>query len=391
MPGRLVLRPNEERALRRGRLWIFADEIAELAVDAPGGLVHVFSAQGTPLGTAYANPHSKITARMLSGKCLQELKPAWWRERLSVALRLRERLIGGAHWRWVHGEGDRLPGLVVDRFGEDIVVQAHTAGIDRELERILDAIEAIAAPRAIYLNHRIASRVLEGLAQEARLARGKGEGWLEVREGGLQLRAHALLGQKTGYFYDQRDNRLWVRSVAKDARMLDVFCYLGSFALQALAGGAKEAWAIDGSRTALELAEENAAALGFADRFRTLHGDAMRLLAELFEQKERFDLIVCDPPAFAKSQKERSDALVGYEKLAFLAARLVSTGGLLCLASCSGVVSLEDFRKACLRGVRRAGRAARVVRVAGAACDHPWPIAMPQLQYLKFLGLVLDG
>ena len=389
--GRLVLRPREDRALRRGRLWIYADEVAALELDAPGGLVHVFSAQGRCLGTAYAHPDTTIAARLLSGKALVALRPAWWRERLEAAMRLRARVVGGRHWRWAHGEGDRLPGLVVDRYGDALVVQPHTAGIERRLDAVLDALERLARPSAVYVQARAEARRLEGLPRYAGCVRGEGSGEIEAEEGGLVLRAHALTGQKTGFFYDQRDNRLWLRGVAAGARVLDAFCYVGGFGLQALAGGAASALFLDVSESALALARANAERAGFGARAAFRRADAMQALEALAAEGERFDIVVCDPPAFARSRAQAPRALRGYERLARLAARLVATGGILCLASCSGVVPAEDFRKACLRGIRAAGRAASVLRQASQAPDHPWPMAMPELQYLKFFAFALHG
>ncbi len=386
-----MLRPREDRALRRGRLWIYKDEIAELALDGPGGLVHVFNAQGRCLGTAYAHPDTTIAARLLSKKALRALKPAWWRDRLQTAMALRARVIGGAHWRWVHGEGDRLPGLIVDRYGDALVVQPHTAGMDRRLSAVLDALEAIASPRAIYVQARAEGRKVEGLKLYAACARGEGTGEIVAEEGGITFRAHALAGQKTGFFYDQRDNRLWLRGIAKGARVLDAFCYVGGFGLQALAGGAESVLFLDASEEALSWARENVRKAGFAERASFHRADAMEALDALASEGARFEIVVCDPPAFARSRAQVPAALRGYEKLAQLAARLVATGGILCLASCSGVVPAEDFRKACLRGIRAAGRTASVIRQGSQAADHPWPLAMPELQYLKFFAFALHG
>ncbi|RME85790.1 MAG: class I SAM-dependent rRNA methyltransferase [Zetaproteobacteria bacterium] len=390
-PGRLVLKPHEERALKRGRLWIYDNEIGSLHVDGPGGLVHVYSAAGTPIGTAYAHPDNVIAARLISKSLLRELKPKWWEERLAEAARWREELVGGEHWRWVHGEGDRLPGLVVDRYGDQIVVQAHTAGIDRELDKILDAIERIARPRAIFAHHRIPGREKEGLPLENKRLRGEGDGELVAKEHGLVFRCHALFGQKTGYFYDQRTNRRWIRGIARGKRVLDAFSYVGGFALHALAGGAKEAVALDVSARALGYARANAEANGLSARFSAHQADAMEALAAMAAERTRFDLVVCDPPAFAKHKSQLSKALYGYQKLARLAAQVVAPGGMLAIASCSAVVPIEMFRRAVLKGVREAGRSASVVYQGGQAEDHPWPLAMPELAYLKFLGLVLHG
>ncbi len=390
MAGRLILKRNEERRLKTGHLWIYADEVAELRVDAPGGLVHVFSAHGTPLGTAYANPESRIVARLVSGRRLDALHPAWWRDRLKSALARREWLFDSPHYRLVHGEGDRLPGLIVDRFGEDLVLQAHTAGIERHLEAILDALEHLLKPKTIYVANRAGSRLLEGLPLDSYIARGDGDGSVAAVEGGIELRCNALTGQKTGYFYDQRPNRAWMRRIARDRRVLDLFAYVGAFALQALAGGAREVVSVDSSETALSCAEANIRASAPSGRWRPIRADVLKLLPQLIEEGERFEIVICDPPAYVKSRARKQQGLRGYRKLARETARLVAPGGMLALASCSGLVSEDEFRKACLHGIREAGRAGSIVHVGGAGPDHPWNPAMPETRYLKFFVFMLD-
>ncbi len=388
--ARLILKPREERRIKAGHLWIYADEIARLDQAEPGALAHVFDARGNALGTAWVNPESRITGRMCSRKLLAGLELRWWRDRLRQALARREWLFATPHYRWVHGDGDRLSGLVIDRFGEDVVIQAHTAGIERSLEEIIAAVRELANPRAIYLNNIIGSRRLDGLNEYARLACGEGDGLVTADEHGLPMRCHALEGQKTGYFYDQRPNRGWIGGASRGRRVLDLFAYVGAFAAQALRGGAREVVSMDASQQALAFAEENIRAAGFADRWRGVRADIMKALPELAADGERFDIVICDPPAFAKSRASLARGLRGYQRLARDAARLVAPGGMLALASCSGLVGEDDFRKACMRGIREAGRGGGIVHVGCAGADHPWQPAMPETRYLKFFVWILD-
>jgi len=199
MTGVLKLARGEERRLKAGHLWIYRDEVTELDVESPGGLVHVLDDRGHVLGTAYANTDSKIVARMMSRKALSTLKVSWWQDRLKAALQMRQWLFGSPFYRWVHGEGDKLPGLIIDRFGDDVVIQAHTAGMDVQMDVIVDAVEALVQPKNIYLNNKAASRRHEGLEQYARVIRGSGDGVVMAMEGEIAMHCHALEGQKTGY------------------------------------------------------------------------------------------------------------------------------------------------------------------------------------------------
>ena len=390
MVGVLKLARGEERRLKAGHLWIYRDEVTELDVSGPGGLVHVLDSRGHALGTAYANPESKIVARMMSRKALDSLKPAWWQDRLNAALQIRQWLFDAPFYRWVHGEGDKLPGLVIDRFGHDVVIQAHTAGMDVQMNAIVDAVVSLVQPENVYVNNRAASRRHEGLAQYARLMRGDGDGVVTAMEDGIAMRCHALEGQKTGYFYDQRPNRRWIGAHCQGRRVLDLFSYVGAFAVQALQGGASEVVSVDASATALDWARQNIAAAGYAQRWQGMKGDVTQQLRQMAEEKQRFDIVICDPPAYVKSRQKVRQGLQGYQHLATHACHLLKAGGMFCAASCSGLVSMEDFRRATVAGIRQAGRAAQLVHEAGAGADHPWLPAMPETRYLKFITFMLD-
>jgi len=390
LAGTLKLKRGEERRIKAGHLWIYADEVEKLSVQTPGGLVHVSDSRGHGLGTAYANPASKIVARMLSKKNFSELKSAWWQERLGQALARRDWAFRTPHYRWVHGEGDKLPGLIVDRFGDDVVLQAHTAGIEAELETIASAIDALVRPANIYINNKANSRRYEGLESYSKVWKGSGNGIVTANEAGIPMQCHALEGQKTGYFYDQRPNREWIGRLCKGRRVLDLFAYVGAFAVKALEHEASEVVSLDASEAALGWAKRNVGAAGFGDRWQGVQVDIMRALPEMAAKGERFDVVICDPPAFVKSRNRLKEGLRGYQKLAMEATRLVKPGGIFCAASCSGLVGSDDFRKATVAGIREAGRGAQIVYEGGAGADHPWLPAMPETRYLKFLGMFLD-
>jgi len=390
MLPRIVLKKDEDRRLRRGHLWVFSNEVEAVPQIEPGDLVHLYDQRGHFLGTGYANPHSLILARLLTGKPKEQLGRDWWQERLGEALSRRRRLFAHDHYRWVHGEGDSLPGLIVDRFGDTVAIQAHTAGIERHLDTIVSAIKALIAPAAVILQNDFAARDYEHLPRYARYAHGEGDGTVHAEENGLAFRCNALSGQKTGYFFDQRPNRAFVAQQAAGRSVLDLFSYVGSFSVQALAAGANRVVSVDASEEAVAQTAHNVRAIGGEARWQGHCKDVMAELGALFDAGERFDIVICDPPAFVKSRKQIKNGLTGYQKLNRMAARLVAPGGLLCAASCSGLVDEENFIRHVAMGIREAGRRGRIVQQGGAGADHPWLPAMPESRYLKFVTLQLD-
>ncbi|MDX8389862.1 MAG: class I SAM-dependent rRNA methyltransferase [Mariprofundaceae bacterium] len=391
MTGRIQLKKSEERRLKAGHLWIFSNEIAEMEVGKAGELAHVYDSRGYLAGTAYANPNSLITARMLSRKAVNELDLAWWQKRLQAALTLRESFFPTSHYRWVFAEGDFLPGLVIDRFGDDVVIQAYTAGIELQLPTIIEAVQALVSPRNIYLQNNLKSRELEGLNQYAKVAVGDGDGLITAVEGGASLHCHALSGQKSGYFYDQRPNRSWIANHVDGKRVLDLFSYVGAFAVQSLQAGASEVVSIDASESALAFAEENVKTLDASSRWQGVKADVMHVLADMQAGGEKFDVVICDPPAFVKGRKQMKSGLAGYEKLNTMASRLVSPGGILCSASCSGLVTFDEFRKVMGRSLRAGGHRAHTLYEGSAGVDHPSLPAMAETRYLKFMALHVES
>jgi 23S rRNA (cytosine1962-C5)-methyltransferase len=389
------LKPKAEaRAIRHGFPWVYADELVtdrRTQSLAPGALAVLEDAERRPLGLVTVNNKSKIIARMLDRNPDAEINEDWFAARLRVALALRERLFDQPFYRLVHAEADGLPGVVIDRFGPVAVVQPNAAWVEIHLSALVAALKSVTGVDTVVKNGTGRSRGLEGLPEETVVLDGLVGGPVPVPMNGATYMADLLGGQKTGLFYDQRPNHALTARLAKDARVLDMFSHVGGFALAALAGGATSALAVDASAPALELARRGAEASGLADRFDTRQGDAFEVLEALAAEGAEFDLVICDPPAFAPAKPALEAGLRAYERVARLAALLVAPGGYLVCCSCSHAADLSSFRNASARGVGRAGRRSQLIHTGFAGPDHP---ILPQLAeggYLKSLFFRLDG
>jgi 23S rRNA (cytosine1962-C5)-methyltransferase len=390
---RVTLLPGRHRRLEGGHPWVYSNEVqmdAATRALAPGTLVTLRRADDSALGVAMFNPHTLLAARLLDRDAGRPIGRRFLARRLERALRLRARLFDAPYYRLVHAEADGLPGLVVDRFGAVLVVQSNAAGMARLEPLVLDTLGALLTPEAIVLRNDSPARALEGLVSEVRVARGSLEKPVAIHENGAVFRADLLAGQKTGWFFDQRDNRRFIAALARGGRVLDLYCFTGGFAVQAARGGAAAVLGIDRSEPALALAAEAAALAGAAEVCTFRRGEAFAEAARLAAAGERFDVVVADPPAFAKSRKEVPAALRGYRKLARLAASVTAPGGILFVASCSFNVGEAEFADAVRRGLGDAGRSGRILRVAGAGPDHPVHPALPETAYLKTMTLALD-
>lgn len=389
----VTLLPGGHRRAESGHPWIYSNEIAmDAAAKAlpPGTIVTLRRADERPFGVAMFNPHTLIAARLLDRDPNREIGRRFVARRLERALRLRERLYDAPFYRLVHAEADGLPGLVIDRFGAVLAVQANAAGMDRLIPAITDALRGLLMPQAIVLRNDSAARALEGLPPETRVAFGAIDGPVMIEENGVAFQADVLAGQKTGWFYDQRDNRALVAGLAAGARVLDLYCYSGGFGVAAGCGGADAVLGIDRSEPALALAAAAARHNGVAERCTFRRGDVFAEAASLGAAGERFDIVIADPPPFARAKREVPPALRGYRKLARLAAQLTAPSGFLFVASCSHNVGAAEFTEAVRHGVADAGRGARILRSAGASPDHPVHPALPETAYLKALTLALD-
>lgn len=387
------LRPNKGRRLAGGAPWAFADEIAmdrRTRALAPGTLARLVQGDDT-LGLAAFNPLSTIAARLIDPDPEAGIDEAWFRARLGHALGLRERLFDAPYYRLVHAEGDGLPAVVVDRYGDMLVLQPNAAWAERLLAPLSAALIETTGAQNLVVNATSRVRQLEGLAEYHEVTHGHVDGPIPVRMNGATYLADVTHGQKTGLFYDQRPNHAFAARIARGLSVLDVFTHAGGFALAALAAGAERALAIDSSAPALELAKEGARLTGVADRFTAERGDAFDALRTLAAEGRSFDLVICDPPAFAPHKAALANGLRAYERLARLAAAVVTPGGWLVLCSCSHAVDPESFHRANAKGLGRAGRSAALVHSGRAGPDHPSHIALPETSYLKALFYRLDG
>lgn len=388
------LRPNADpRRIRWGFPWIYDNELVtdrRTKALAPGSLAVVQDAERQELGLAAVSPGSKMIARMLDRDPAGAVDHGWFAARLRKALTLRERLFDAPFYRLIHAEADGLPGVIIDRFGDTAVIQPNAAWADLRLQVLADALAEVTGVTTIVANGSGRGRSLEGLPEMQEVLLGAApDGPVPVPMNGATYMADLTGGQKTGLFYDQRPNHAFVARMAHGARVLDVFSHVGGFALAALAGGAEHAMAVDGSAAALDLAEQGARAGGVAERFTTRKGDAFAQMTALRDEGARFDLVICDPPAFAPAKPALTAGLRAYEKVAKMGAELVAEGGVLTLCSCSHAATLEKFRNACLRGIGRAGRSPALIRTGYAGPDHPVHPQLAESGYLKALTFAL--
>ncbi|KQB14100.1 class I SAM-dependent rRNA methyltransferase [Rhodobacter capsulatus] len=388
------LRPKAEaRAIRHGFPWVYADE---LVTDrrtqglTPGVIATLEDAERRVLGTVTVNPKSKIIARMLDRDAEAPIDRDWIAARLSRALDLRTRLFDQPFYRLVHAEADGLPGVIIDRFGDVAVVQPNAAWAEALIGDLCAALVAVTGVKTVIKNGSGRSRGLEGLPEETVVLCGAIDGPVPVEMNGATYMADVLGGQKTGLFFDQRPNHAFAARLARGARVLDVFSHVGGFALACLAGGAESALAIDASAAALDLASKGAAAMGQGARFATRQGDAFATLEALATEAAQFDVVICDPPAFAPNKQSLDAGLRAYERVARLAAPLVAPGGYIVLCSCSHAADLVAFRNASARGLGRGGRRAQLLHTGFAGPDHPMLPQLAESAYLKSLVFRLD-
>ncbi len=387
----LHLRPGHDRRLRGGHPWIFSNEIERIdGIPAPGDAVLVYGPRGELLGTAYYNPRSLIAARLLSRQRQDIDGVDFFRSRLAAAIDYRRRLYGDLDaLRLVHGEGDGLPGLVVDRFGDVLSVQLLTLGMDRRREVIVQALLELLHPAAVVARNDVAVRELEGLPLHVELLHGELPAEVVVEEHGLRFRVDVAGGQKTGHFLDQKENHLALRGRVEGERVLDLFCYSGSWSLHAARFGARSVTGVDVSAGAVALAEENARRNGLQEICSFVKADAFDLLRTQQQAGERYGAVVLDPPAFVKSRKKLPEAIRGYLTVNRRAMELVAPGGYLFTCSCSHHLQREDFFALLRQAAAQAGRAARLVELRGQAPDHPVLLACPETDYLKCAVLQL--
>jgi len=384
------LKPKEGRRMRGGAPWAFSNEITmDAAAKAlpPGAIVNIEGDDGRKFGTGYFNLKSLIGLRLLDPVADVKIDTEFFVLRLARALARREAFYDKPFYRLVHAEGDGLPGLTIDRFGDCLVLQITTAGMEGLLEPLLAALDKVIAPKQILLRNDTPSRALEGLDTYVRSAKGEVPSRIAVEENGARYFADLAGGQKTGWYYDQRDNRAFMAKLARGRTVLDVYCYTGGFGILAAKAGAAEVIGLDSSAPALALAEESAAA-NSVGKCKFIKTDVFEELERL--SAERFDIVIADPPPFVKSRKDLESGAKAYRKLARLGASLVAPNGFLMLASCSHNMPAERFATECVIGIARAGRNAALIHQSGAGADHPVHPMLPETAYLKALVYALD-
>ena len=388
-PGlpRLRLKKSEDKRLRAGHLWIYSNEvdthITPLKPLTPGQCVTIENAQGRAMASAYVNPNSLISARIYTRQADRQLDQTLIAQRLHQALVWRTRCFDKPFYRLCYGESDFLPGVVVDRYGDYCAVQLTTAGAERCKQDITQALQALLSPVGIVLRNDTGARELEGLPSYTEVVHGSVPDEILIEENHTGFYALPLTGQKTGWFYDHRNNRKLVQDYARDKRVLDVFSYSGAWGMAALNAGAVHASFVDSSAAALNYAKQHAQLNGFIDRISTEKGDAFEVLTKLQQSGARFDIVVVDPPAFVKRRKDLAAGLRAYYEINRLALSLLNPDGLLISASCSYHVSADELLNEVRKAALQTGWDMQVIAQGHQAPDHPIHPAMPETRYIK--------
>jgi 23S rRNA (cytosine1962-C5)-methyltransferase len=382
------LKRKEERRILRGHPWIFSNELQQTADKfVPGEIVDVQSHAGRFIGRGYINPNTLIAVRILTTK-QEELDHGFFKRKITLAHSLRLKLGFEESYRAIYSEGDGLPGLIVDKYKDTLVVQSSTAGIDNLLHAIVPALLEVYSPKAIILRNDITSREIEGLGKEKRVIYGEISNPVTFTESGLYYSVDLLEGQKTGFFFDQRENRLALERYVLGKRTLDCFCYIGAWSLTAARFGAQDVIGLDASERAIALASQNAQLNGLSARFKK--ADVFIELPRLKQQHERFGCVILDPPAFVKSRTKIREALKGYKEINLCAMQLLEQGGILVTCSCSYHIDQDLFREMLIDAAYGAGRRVRILEMRTQARDHPILLTARETEYLKCAILIMD-
>ena len=380
----LRLLPRADRRVRLVHAWVFSNEVdiakTPLTAFEPGEIAVVRDAFGKPVGTAYVNPGALICARILTSDAKATIDTQWWVSRIRRAVGLRERIYSTPHYRAVYGESDGCPGMVVDRYGDVLVAQLNTAGIVKMQESIFEALQQVMNPRGILLRSAGSVRQIEGI-DEFDEPIGDVPDIADVHEDNAVFAAPLRAGQKTGYFFDQRDNRSRLARYVRDARVLDVYSYIGTWGVRAARFGASSVTCVDSSSLALEYARDNAKRNGVEAE--TLEGDALDMLGTFAHDGRRFDVVIIDPPALIKRRKDVAAGQSMYERLNRLAFSVLERGGILVSCSCSHHLEPAMLQRAILGAAKDAGRRAQILERHAHAPDHPIHPAMAETEYLK--------
>ncbi len=382
----VYLKKGQERRLNQGHLWIYSNEIdtqkTSLKSFSAGEQVLVMSQQGKPLGNAYINPHSLISARLFSRKTSVLLDRSLFVHRIKIALSLRERLFAKPFYRLIFGESDLLPGIVVDRFNDILVVQITTAGMEQQRQALLEALEKVLKPSVILMRNDVKIRELEGLDLYNEVVLGDLSGLTEIEENQTRFQVDLQTGQKTGWFYDHRMNRARVQHYAKDKRVLDLFSYVGAWGLEAAAAGASEVFCVDASEQALDWLDSSAAMNKFTN-ITSIQGNVFDVLKHLRNEREKFDIVIVDPPAFIKRKKDFKEGMNAYRRVNQMAMQLCTRDALLVSASCSHHMPAETLVQQIQGAARHLDRFAQILEQGHQSPDHPVHPALPETAYIK--------
>lgn len=380
----IILKKDCDRRLRIGHLWVFSNEIAEIrGLSSDGETVDIRDSRGGFVGKGYINRHSLISARILTYKD-EAIDRGFFLKRIKAAIERRERFLPNLKsLRLIHSEGDFLPGFIVDRYVDTVSIQTLTLGMELWKDAICDILEELLQPNAIIERNDASVRRLEGLEEKKGIIRGTGDTRVIIEESGNRFFVDLIDGQKTGFFLDQRENRERLRDYAKGERVLDCFCYSGGWSIYAAQGGAREVIGVDASQGAVDLAAENAKLNGYSGICTFNKADVFDYLREADKKKERFDVVVLDPPAFVKSKKEINDAVRGYREINLTAMKLLNDGGILVTSSCSHHVDRELFTDILVKAAKDADRTVRLLEFRSQGRDHPVLLPMRETEYLK--------
>jgi len=383
----LYLRRGEDARLRAGHLWVFSNEVdvqrSPLTAFEPGEICVVVDSYDKPLGIGYVNPNSLIAARLVNRNLDHALDRSLLVHKLKVALSLRQRLYVEPYYRLVFGESDGLPGLTLDRYGDVIVGQTTTAGMERLKDDIGAAIVKVIKPEALVWKNDGGSRSLENLPEYADVAFGTLPTPLVMRESGLEFEIDPIGGQKTGWFYDQRANRDLLAPYVHGTRTLDMFSYLGGWGLRAGVGGAKEVICVDASASAVDAIGRNAERNRLGERVTAVRADAFEFLKAQRDARERYDVVILDPPAFAKRKKDFAEGRLAYRRINEMAMQILSRDGILITCSCSYHMPRAALLEAVQQGARHLDRSVQVLAHLQQSPDHPVHPAIPETDYLK--------
>lgn len=390
----LWLRKGADRRLRGGHCWVYSNEIdssrSPLSGFQAGDIADLKAASGEPLGSACMEPQSLICARRFSLQAGADLDTALFVNRLSAALALRERFFDQPCYRLLYGDSDGVSGIVADRFGDYLVLQLNTAGVERYQQPLLEALVEVLKPEGILLRADSRSRRELGLENRIEVVYGTVPEQVPLVENGVEFSAPVHSGQKTGWFFDHRSNRAQLQQLSPGRRVLDVYSYIGAWGVQAAVAGADTVCCVDSSAPALAAAVSNADLNGVGERLQTRQGKADQVMQELFDSGERYDIVVLDPPAFITRRRDLGKGRKAYRRINELAMGLLAPGGILISASCSMHLSELDLLEV-LRGAgQRRGVSAQVVAMGGQGADHPVHPAIPETRYLKAAFAVVN-